>query len=122
VDQVVADDPAQLPAVRSGVGHEQHVLTGEPGGDVGAPGIFEYLLTGAASDPAVLVVSLQRGLVALAQQQAGPPLPLRSEPDRAGQLGVAEMAGQQGHPAAAFHRGELLVIPGDQDLGVVPLS
>jgi hypothetical protein len=60
VDQVVADDPAQLAAVLPGVGHQQHVLTGEPGGDVGAPGVLEHLLMGAAGDPAVLVTGLQR--------------------------------------------------------------
>ena len=113
VDQVVANDPAQLAAVLPGVGHEQHVLTGEPGDDVGAPGGLEHQPTGAASDPAVLVIGLQRAVVALAQPQAGPLLPLGGEPDRAGQLSVAEVACQQGHPAAALHRGELLVITGD---------
>jgi hypothetical protein len=81
VDQVVADDPAQLAAVLPGIGHQQHLLACEPGGDVGAAGILEHLSLVAAGDPAVLVVGLQRALVTLGQPEAGPLLPLGGEPD-----------------------------------------
>ena len=122
VNQVVADDPAQLAAILPGIGHQQHLLACQPGGDVGAAGILEHLSLVAAGDPAVLVIGLERALVALAQPQAGPPLPLGGEPDRHRELGVPEVAREQAHPAAAFHRGELLVIAADEQLGVVPLG
>ena len=68
VNQIVADDPAQLAAVLPGIGHQQHLLAREPRGDVGAAGILEQLSLVAAGDPAALVAGLQRALVALAQE------------------------------------------------------
>ena len=54
-----------------------------------------------------------------AQPQGRVAFPAVGEPLRFGELHVALAAGEQHHPAAAFHGGELLVVAGHHDLAVV---
>ena len=71
--------------------------------EVGGRGGARHLLGFAAADPAVLVVLGQRAGVAVAQPQAGLLFPGGVEPDRFGEPGVAEGAGEQGHAAAVVN-------------------
>jgi hypothetical protein len=50
------------------------------------------------------------GLLAGAQAEGRLLLPLLLKPDRLGKLHEAKLAGVQRHPAAALHRGQLLLI------------
>ena len=75
-----------------------------------------------AGDPAVPVVLSGDGGVAVAQPQAGGPLPRRAEPDRLGQPDVAEAVGEQGHAAAVLYGLELFGVARDDDLAAVPLG
>jgi hypothetical protein len=67
----------------------------------------------------VLIVFIQRGGVPVAQPQRGGTFPSGGEPDRLGQLHVPEPTGQQRHGAAAFDRGELLLVPGQDQFAAV---
>ena len=71
--------------------------------EVGGRGGARHLLGFAAADPAVLVVLGQHAGVAVAQPQAGLLFPGGVEPDRFGEPGVAEGAGEQGHAAAVVN-------------------
>ena len=116
-DQVLADPAGQLAAQRVVRGHQQGVRAVQGQREVGGRGGVHHLLRFAAADPAVLVVLGQHAGVAGAQPQAGGLFPGGAEPDRLGELGVAERVGEQGHAAAVFHRLQLLGIPGQDHLG-----
>ena len=90
-------------------------MVGEPA----AVGLFDSFLGGAAAEPAVFFVDGEHGDVPGAQPQGGVAFPGVSEALGFGELDVALTAGQQHHPAAAFDRGELLVVAGHHDLAVV---
>ena len=119
VDQVLADPGGQFPAPGPVRGHQQDVPPGQVAGHVGMDGLVHGLLGRGAADPAVLVVVVQRGGVPVAQPQRGLAFPCGFEPDRLGQLHVPEPVRQQHHRAAAFHGGELLLIPGQHQLAAV---
>ena len=119
VDQVVADQAGQFPAVLPGVGHQQRVLACQPPGNVCLPYLVERVFAVAAGDPAVLGVLLQGCLVSGAQAQAGVAFPFLGEPHRHRELGVPQVAGQHRHAAAGLDGRELLVITGQEDLAVV---
>jgi hypothetical protein len=70
-------------------------------------------------DPAVLVVVIECGGIALAHAQRGVPLPDGAEPDRLGQLHIPQPVRQQHHRAAALDRRELFLIPGEHQLAAV---
>ena len=97
--------------------HQQRVRAVQGQRDVGGRGGVHHLLGFAAGDPAVLVVLCQHGGIAVSELQAGGLFPRGLEPDRVGELSVAEGVGEQGHAAAVFHRLQLLGIPGQDDLG-----
>ena len=99
-----------------GAGDQQGVLAVEVVGEPAPVGLLGRLVGGAAAQPPVLLVLGQHGDVADAQPQRRLPLPRVGEPLRLGELHPALAAGQQHHRPAAFHRGELLVIPGNHDL------
>ena len=120
-DEVVADAAGQLAAQRMLGGHEQGVGAVGGQGDVGGRGGVHHLLGVSAEDAAVLVVVGQHGGVAVAQPQAGVLFPGGAEPDRLGEPGVAERAGEQGHAAAVLHRLQLAGVPGQDHLGVAGL-
>ena len=111
MDQVVPDPDGELPAAGPVRGHQQHGAPGQVGGDVGAGGLVYGLVGWDAADAAVLVVLIQRGGVALAKPEGGGAFPGGGEPDRLGEVDVAEPVGEQGHGAAAFDRGELFLVP-----------
>ena len=73
-----------------------------------------------AADAAVLVVLIQRGGVAGAQPQRSAAFPGGGEPDRFGQLDVAEPVGQQQHRTAALDGGQLLLVPDQHQFAPVP--
>ena len=119
VDQVVADPGGQFPAAGPVRGHQQDVAAGQVAGHVGVGGLVHGLVGRGAADAAVLVVLVQRGGVPVAQPQRGGAFPGGGEPDRFGELDVAEPVGEQRHGAAAFDGGELLLVPGQHQLAAV---
>ena len=118
-DQVIADAAGQFPAQRVVGGHQQRVGAVHGERDVGGRGGIHHLFRFAAADPAVLVILGQHGGVAGAQPQAGGLLPAGAEPDRLGELHVAELVGEQRHAAAVFHRLQLGGVAGQDHLGVL---
>ena len=120
VDQVVADPGGQFPAAGPVRGHQQHVPAVQVAGHVGADGLVHGLVGRGAADAAVLVVLIQRGGVPGAQPQRGAAFPGGGEPDRFGELHVAEPVREQRHGAAAFDGGELFLVPGQDQLAAVP--
>jgi hypothetical protein len=98
-------------------GHQQGVFVLQGERDVGLGGGVHHLLGVAAFDPAVPVIVGQHRHIAVAQAQASGPLPFGAEPDRLGELDVAEHAGQQGHTAAVLDRLQLPGVPGEDHLG-----
>ena len=121
-DELVADAAGQLAAQRVLGRHEQGVGAVGGQGDVGRRGGVHHLLGVSAVDAAVLVVVGQHGDVAVAQPQAGVLFPGGAEPDRFGEPGVAEGAGEQGHAAAVLDRLQLAGVPGQDDLPVAGLG
>ena len=121
-EQVLPDAAGQLPA-QGVVGRDQQRVgvVGGQGGVVGGGGLGHQLRV-AAGDPAVLVVFVEDGGVAVAEPQAGGALPRGAEPHRLGQPDVAEAVGEQGHAAAVLHGLELLGVARDDDLAPVPLG
>ena len=111
MDQVIADPGGQFPAPGPVRSHQQDVPPGQVAGHVGMDGLVHGLLRRGAADPAVLVVLVQRRGIPAPQPQRGLAFPSGFEPDRLGQLHVPEPVRQQHHRAAAFHGGELLLIP-----------
>ena len=109
----------QFPAAGPVRGHQQDVASGQVAGDVGAGGLVHGLVGRGAADAAVLVVLVQRGGVAVAQAQGGGAFPGGGEPDRFGELDVAEPVREQRHGAAAFDGGELFLVPGEHQLAAV---
>jgi hypothetical protein len=61
----------------------------------------------------VLVVLIQGGGVSLAQAQGCGAFPGGGEPDRFGELDVAEPVSEQRHGAATFDGGELFLVSGE---------
>jgi hypothetical protein len=116
-DQVLADAAVQFAAQRVVGRHQQGVGVVQGEGEVGGRGGLHHLLRFAADDPAVLVVLGQHAGIAFAEPQAGGLFPGGAEPDRLGELGVAECVTEQGHGAAVFHRLQLLDIPRQDHLG-----
>jgi len=116
-DQVLADAAGQFPAQRVVRGHQQRVRALQGEREVISDGSVHHLLRCPAADPAVLVVLGQHCRVADAQPQAGDPFPGGAEPDRLGELDIAERIGEQGHPAAILHRLQLLGITRQDHLG-----
>ena len=119
VDEVVADPGGQFAAAGPVRGHQQDVAAGQVGGDVGAGGLVHGVVGRGAADAAVLVVLIQRGGVALAEAEGGGAFPGGGEPDGFGELDVAEPVREQHHGAAAFDRGELFLVPGQDQLAAV---
>ena len=103
-------------------GHQQRVGAVHPERDVGGRGGVHHLFRFTAADPGVLVVVGQDGGVAGAQPQAGSLLPAGAEPDRLGELDVAEPIGEQGHAAAVFHRLQLGGVAGQDHLAACCLG
>jgi hypothetical protein len=120
VDQVVADPGGQLAAAGPVRGHQQHRTSGQVAGDVSAGGLIDGVVGRGAADPAVLVILIQRRRVACAEAQGGGAFPSGGEPDRFGELDIAEPVHQQRHGTAAFDRGELLLISREYQLAAVP--
>ena len=116
-DEVLADAAVQFAAQRMVRGHQQRVGAVQGEREVGGRCGVHHLLGRAAADPAVLVVLGQHAGVSCAEPQTRLLFPGRLEPDRVGQLGVAERAGEQGQAAAVFHRLQLLGIPRQDHLG-----
>ena len=81
-------------------------------------GLVHRLIKQPAVDPTMLAI--QRARVARPQPERGVACPGSGDPDRFGQLHVPETPGEQRHRAAAFDRGELLLVPGEQHLAAVP--
>ena len=119
VDQVVADPGGEFAAAGPVRGHQQHVASGQVAGEVGAGGLVHGLVGRGAADAAVLVVLIQRGGVPLAEAEGGGAFPGGGEPDGFGELDVAEPVREQRHGAAAFDRGELFLVPGQDELAPV---
>ena len=121
-EQVLPDAAGQFPA-QGVVGRDQQRVgvAGGQGGVVGGGGL-DHQLRVPAGDPAVPVVFVQDGGVAVAEPQAGGALPRGAEPHRLGQPDVAEAVGEQGHAAAVLHGLELLGVARDDDLAAVPLG
>ena len=115
-DQVIADAAGQFPAQRVVGGHQQRVGAVHGERDVGGRGGIHHPFRITALDPAVLVILGQHRSVTGAQPQAGSLLPAGAEPDRLGELDVAEPVGEQGHAAAVFHRLQLGGVPGQDHL------
>ena len=97
--------------------HQQHVGTVQGQGEVAGRGGVHHLLGVPADDPGVLVILGQHGGVPGAQPQAGRLFPPLAEPYRLGELHETETLGEQGQTATAFHRLQLLGIPGHDQLG-----
>ncbi len=116
VDQVVTDPPGRFPAPFPVMNHQQRVTPGQVMRDIPADRVVHRPLRVRTEDPAVLVVLIQRRHVPGAQPQRRVPLPRRGEPDRLGELHVAQPPGEQHHPAAGLDRGELFLVPGDDHL------
>jgi hypothetical protein len=75
-------------------------------------GLVHGLVGRGAADAAVLIIVVQRGGIPAAQPQRGLAFLFGFEPDRLGQLHMAEAVRQhQHHRAAAFYGGQLLLIP-----------
>ena len=90
VDQVVADPLGEFPAAGPVGRHQQHIAPGQVAGDVGANGLVHGMVGRGAPDAAVLVVLIQRGGIPLTQAEGGGAFPGGGEPDRFGELDVAE--------------------------------
>jgi hypothetical protein len=88
------------------------------GGDVGAGGLAGGVVGRGAADAAVLVVLVQHGGIAGAEAEGGGAFPGGGEPDRLGELDVAEPVRQEHHGAAALD-GELFLVPGQDQLAPV---
>ena len=116
VDQVVADPGGQFAAAGPVRGHQQDVAAGQVGGEVGAGGLVDGVVGRGAADAAVLVVLVQGGGVPGAEAEGGGAFPGGGEPDGFGELDVAEPVREQHHGAAAFDRGELFLVPGQDQL------
>ena len=121
-DEVLADAAGQLAAQRMLGRHEQGVGVVGGQGDVGGRGGVDDLLGVAAEDPAVLVIVGQHGDIPVAQPQAGPLFPSGAEPDRLGEPGVPEGAGEQGHAATVLDGLQLAGVPGQDHLPVAGLG
>ena len=67
----------------------------------------------------MLVVLIQGGGVADAEAEGGGAFPGGSEPDRFGELDIAEPVREERHCAAAFDGGELLLVSGQDELAAV---
>jgi hypothetical protein len=119
VDQVVADPGGQFPAAGPVRGHQQYVAPGQVGGDVGAGGLVHGVVGRRTADAAVLVVLIQGRGVPRAEAEGGGAFPGGGEPDGFGELDIAEPVRQERHGAAAFDRGELLLVPGQDQLALV---
>ena len=119
MDQVVADPVGQFAAAGPVRGHEQDVAAGQVGGEVGAGGLVGGVVGRGAADAAVLVVLIQRGGVAGAEAEGGGAFPGGGEPDGFGELDVAEPVREEHHGAAAFDRGELFLVSGQDELAAV---
>lgn len=118
-DQVVADAAGQFPGLFCGAGQQQDVAAGQVIGDVATAGQVGCLFWGTAAEPGVLVVAGEHGGVADAEAEAGVAFPVLGEPNGFGELGVAELADEHRHGAAALDGRELLVIASDQDFAIV---
>ena len=118
-DQVLADPAGQLGGQGLGPGHQQGVLAVEPVVQVGAGRVLQHVLALADVQPVVLPVVGEHGHVAVAQPQRGLAFPGVGEPAGLAELDVAEVAGQQGHAAAALDGLQLHRVPGHDDLGAV---
>jgi hypothetical protein len=103
-DEVLADAAVQFAAQRVVRGHQQRVHPVQGQREVGGCGGVHHLLGLAAVDTSVLVVLGQHAGVSCAEPQAGRLFPGGAEPDRFGELGVAERVGEQRHAAPVFHR------------------
>jgi hypothetical protein len=104
------DAAVQFAAQHVVSGHQQRVGAVQGQRDERGRGGVHHLLRVASADPAVLVVLSQHAGISCAQPQAGRLLPGRAEPDRLGELRIAEGAGEQGHAAAVLQRLQLLGI------------
>jgi hypothetical protein len=89
------------------------LVRGQVLGKVGTGGLLGHLLIGPGVQSAVQVVGREGGHVPGPDRQRRRALPLAAEPDRLGQLGVAQLAGQQRHAASGLDGGELGVVAGD---------
>src|SRR6185369_2098943 len=85
----------------------------------GAACVDEAEVDQGAADAAVLVVLVQRGGVSGAEAEGGGAFPGGGEPDGFGELDVAEPVGEEHHGAAAFDRGELFLVSGQDELAAV---
>jgi len=119
VDQVVANALGEFAAAGPVRGHEQDGAAGQVGGEVGAGALVYGLIRWGAADAAVLVVLVQRGAVAGTEAERGRAFPGGGEPDRFDELDVAEPVGEEHHGAAAFDRGELFLVSGQDELAAV---
>jgi hypothetical protein len=115
-DQIIADAPGQLLAQRMIGRHQQHIGAVQGQGEIVGCGGVDHLLRVPTTDAGVPVVLGQHTAVARAEPQAGRLLPPGAEPDRLGQLNIAEGASEQGQAAAVLHRLQLLGIPGQDHL------
>ena len=109
----------QFPAAGPVRGHQQDVASGQVGGDVGAGGLVGGVVGRGAADAAVLVVLIQSRGVPLAEAEGGGAFPGGGEPDRFGELDIAEPVRQEHHGAAAFDGGQLFLISGKDQLAPV---
>ena len=119
VDQVVADPPGEFPAAGPVRSHQQNIASGQVAGDVSAGGLVHGVVGRGAADAAVLVVLIQRGGVPAAEAEGGGAFPGGGEPDGFGELDVPEPVREQHHGAAAFDRGELFLVSGEDQLAPV---
>jgi 5-methylcytosine-specific restriction enzyme subunit McrC len=79
-----------------------------------------YMATGRSRSTSRLNYSYQLSVrVVQRTLPRGIPFPGGGEPDRLGQLRIPEPVGQQHHRAAAFHGGQLLLVPGQHQLAAV---
>ena len=99
---VAVDDEQRVPP---GEGVGQPRLRGQAGGAFDRP---------AVDDAAVLAVGPQRRLVTLAQPQRRVAFPRVGEPAGLGQLVGGADPGDEVHPAGRADRGQLAMVPGEQ--------
>ncbi len=109
------DAAGQFGGLGVGPGQQQHVLAAQMVGQPhGCGAVVGGVLVGAA-DAAVPVVGGDRGRVAIAEPEAGLPLPRRTEPADLVQLRGPDFPGQEPEHARGLDRAELGGVPGDDD-------
>ena len=109
--------PGQVGGFGVGPGEQQHVLAAQVVGEPHRRGAVVGGFLVGAPDPAVPVVGGDRGQVAVAEPDAGLPLPLRVEPADLVQLRGGDLLGQQAEHSPGFDRAELGGVAGGDDPG-----